>query len=118
MEQKLFESEWKVMELVWEMEPVSAKRISVVAAERIGWNKNTTYTILKKLVDKGVIRREEPGFLCTALLSKKDARRTETADLINRIFQGSKKAFLAEFLSDENLSREELEEIRQLIERE
>lgn len=58
---KLYDSEWKLMEILWEGEPVSARDLAVLAAERIGWNKNTTYTIIKKLVEKGVIRREEPG---------------------------------------------------------
>lgn len=58
---KLYDSEWKLMEILWEGEPVSARDLAVLAAERIGWNKKTTYTIIKKLVEKGVIRREEPG---------------------------------------------------------
>ena len=56
--QKLFDSEIKVMEIIWENEPISAKQISLIAAEQIGWNKNTTYTVVKKLESKGYIKRE------------------------------------------------------------
>jgi len=57
--QKLYDSEIKVMEIIWENEPISAKQISLIAAEQIGWNKNTTYTVIKKLESKGYIKREE-----------------------------------------------------------
>ena len=66
----MFESEIKVMEIIWEKAPVSAKEISLVAANTIGWNKNTTYTVINKLVAKGIIKREDPGFICTPLLTK------------------------------------------------
>ena len=67
---KVFGSEMKVMEIIWENEPVSAKEISLIAKDEIGWNKNTTYTVIKKLVEKGYIKRDEPGFMCTSLISK------------------------------------------------
>ena len=70
--QKLFDSEIKVMEIIWDNEPVSAKQVSLIAAEKIGWNKNTTYTVIKKLEAKGHIKREEPGFICSSLISRKD----------------------------------------------
>ena len=68
MQEKLFESEAKVMEIIWAKAPISAKDISLIAAETIGWNKNTTYTVIKKLEAKGFIKREDPGFICKANL--------------------------------------------------
>lgn len=112
---KLYDSEVKLMELLWEAEPVSAKDLSSAAAERIGWNKNTTYTVLKKLVEKGYVRREDPGFLCSSLISRKDAERAETRSLIDKLFHGSRKAFLAAFLEDESLDSEEASEIEAMI---
>ena len=67
---KLFDSELKLMELIWADEGCSAKALSLAAAEQIGWNKNTTYTVLKKLVEKGAVERAEPGFHCRALVSR------------------------------------------------
>ena len=60
MKEKLFDSEAKVMEIIWERGPLSAKEIRLIAADSIGWNKNTTYTVIKKLEAKGYIRRDEP----------------------------------------------------------
>ncbi len=115
MKARLFDSEQKLMELLWGSEPVSAKELSLMAADRIGWNKNTTYTVIKKLVDKGVIRREEPGFICHAVVGREDVLRAETDSFLGRFFGGSKKAFVSALLDDETLSAEELEELRTLI---
>jgi len=114
--QKLFDSEIKVMEIIWENEPISAKQISLIAAEQTGWNKNTTYTVIKKLESKGYIKREEPGFVCTALISRDDVCRTEAQSLINKFFGGSKKALFSALLEDEKLSSDELHELRKMIE--
>lgn len=113
---KLFDSEMKIMELIWANAPVSAKELSLLAASELDWNKNTTYTVIKKLVAKGYIRRDEPGFLCTPLITKDDVRRAETQGLIDRLFGGSKKALFSSLLEDEKLSEKELEELRKLIE--
>ena len=117
MEYKLFESEWKVMELVWEGQPISAKAVSLQAADRYGWNKNTTYTVIKKCEAKGILRREEPGFICTALLSRDEVCRAETRGLIDKLFGGSRRALFSALLEDEKLSEEELAELRAMIEK-
>lgn len=117
MNQKLFDSEIKVMELIWGNEPVSAKELSIIASERIGWNKNTTYTVIKKLEVKGYIRRSDPGFICTSLISKGDVCKAETQDLIDKLFDGSKKLFLSALLDDEKLSKKDIDELRKLIEK-
>lgn len=115
--EKLFDSEIKVMEIIWENEPVSAKQVSLIAAEKIGWNKNTTYTIIKKLENKGFIKREEPGFICSSLISHEDTRRAETQSLIDKLFGGSKKALFSALIEDEKLSADELKELREMIEK-
>ncbi len=117
MEIKLFDSEIKVMDLIWEKEPVSAKQLSLLANEEIGWNKNTTYTIIKKLEAKGYIKREDPGFICTSLISKQEVRKAETNGLINKLFGGSKKALFSALLEDEKLTKEDIDQLRQLIEK-
>ena len=117
MESKLFDSELKVMELVWEGQPISAKSVSVLAAERYGWNKNTTYTVIKKCEAKGILHREEPGFICTARISREQVCRNETKGLIDKLFGGSRKALFSALLEDEQLSAEELDELRAMIEK-
>ncbi len=118
MEQiKLFDSEIKIMELLWDNGPTSAKSLSVIAQDRIGWNKNTTYTIIKKLVEKNAIRREEPNFVCIPMLTREQVQLAETSNLINKLYKGSKKLFFASFIQSDNLSEEEIEELRSIIEK-
>jgi BlaI family penicillinase repressor len=113
---KLFDSELKIMDIVWDTEPISAKEISLIASETIGWNKNTTYTILKKLIEKNALQRTEPNFICTALAKKEVVRKAETKNLIDKLYNGSKKAFFAAFIEDD-ISDDELEVLKKLIEK-
>ena len=117
MEQKLFDSELKVMELIWEGEPISAKSVSLLAADRYGWNKNTTYTVIKKMEAKGYIRRNDPGFVCVSLISKKNVCESETQGLIDKLFGGSRKALFSALLEDEKLTQDEIDELRKLIDK-
>ena len=104
------------MEIVWEKEPISAKEISLIAAEKIGWNKNTTYTVIKKLEEKGYIKREDPGFICTSVVSRDIVRKNETNGLVQKLFGGSKKALFSALLDDEELSESDINELRKMIE--
>ena len=115
MQEKLFESEAKVMEIVWTKASISAKDISLIAAETIGWNKNTTYTVIKKLVAKGFIKRDDPGFICTPLISQNQMQKVEITSLVKKVFGGSRKALFSALLEDEPLSDEEINELRKLI---
>ena len=110
MKNKIFDSEIKVMEIVWENEPITAKQVSVIAAQTIGWN-----TVIKKLEAKGFIKRGEPNFVCTSLVSRDEVRREETHSLIDKLFGGSKKALFSSLLEDEKLSEDELTELRKMI---
>ena len=115
MQEKLFESEAKVMEIIWAKAPISAKEISLIAAETIGWNKNTTYTVIKKLETKGFIKRDDPGFICTPLISQNQMQKAEATSLVKKVFGGSRKALFSALLEDEPLSEEEINELRKLI---
>lgn len=116
MRDKLFDSEAKVMEIIWEHEPISAKEISLIAADRIGWNKNTTYTVIKKLEAKGYVKRSEPGFVCTALVSRVENEKSEVRSLLDKIFNGSKKALFSALLEEETITDDEAKELIELIE--
>ena len=115
--EKVFESEYKLLEIIWDNQPISAKEISVIATERIGWKKNTTYTVLTRLEAKGYIKREEPNFMCTALMSREEIQRDETRSLIDRLFGGSRRALFSALIEDEKLTEEEVDELRRLIEK-
>ena len=117
MSEKLFDSEIKVMEIIWEKGPLSAKEISLIAADSIGWNKNTTYTVIKKLEAKGFIRRDEPGFICSPLVSREQMQKQETESLINKFFGGSKKALFSALIDKEDLTDEQAEELQRLIDK-
>jgi BlaI family transcriptional regulator, penicillinase repressor len=114
---KLYEGELRLMELVWSNTLVSAKELTQLAQKEFEWNKNTTYTVLKKLVEKKAVRREEPNFICSPLITKEQVQQLETNNLINKLFNGSKKAFFAAFIGNEKLSIEEIEELKRIIEK-
>ena len=115
MKQKLFDSEAKVMEILWANSPISAKDISLIAAQTIGWNKNTTYTVIKKLEAKGLIQRQDPGFICTPLVSQNEMQKAQAASLVEKVFGGSRKALFSALLEDEPLSQDEIKALRKLI---
>ncbi len=115
MASKIFDSELKLMELIWEHEGASAKDISLIAEKEIGWNKNTTYTILKKLEGKNCILRKDPGYICSSLVSREDVQKSETRSLLDKLFKGSRKALFSSLISDESITENELEELRKLI---
>jgi BlaI family transcriptional regulator, penicillinase repressor len=112
---KLFDSEMRLMEIVWSKAPVSAKEISLIATEEIGWNKNTTYTVLKKLVDKNAVKRTDPDFMCEPLITREQVQSEEIRKLIDKLYDGSIKTFFASFLQREKLSEEEIEELKKII---
>ena len=113
----LFDSELRLMELLWAQAPVSARALSLAAADSLGWNKNTTYTVIKKLEEKGYIKREDPGFVCTSLVSRDAVRKNETEGLVERLFGGSKKALFSALLEDEELTGDDIEELRRMIDK-
>ena len=114
--ENLFDAELRLMEIVWAYEPVSAKELTVTAAEKFDWNKNTTYTVIKRLIEKEALRRDEPCFVCSSMIKRDEVQKAETNTLIEKLFGGSKKAFFAAF-ADENLSSDEVEALKALINR-
>lgn len=112
---KLFDSELKVMDVLWREGDQTAKHISDLLKAEIGWNMNTTYTVIKKCITKGAIRRSEPNFLCRALISKKEVQAAETEELIGKLFDGSPDLLFASLLNSKKLSAEQLERLRKII---
>jgi len=116
MDDKIFDSELHILELLWDGGQLSARQIAAQAAEQVGWSKTTTYTVLKKCVDKGLVARQDPGFLCRALVSRREAQERETRGLIDRMYGGSADRLVASLLEGRALSGQELARLRQLVE--
>ena len=114
---KHFESELKVMEVLWEEGPIPARRVAEVLGQRIGWNKNTTYTVIKKCMEKRAIRREEPDFVCHPLAERETVQREETEALIEKMFGGSSELFFSSFLRERGVSEEEAKGLLRLIQK-
>jgi Predicted transcriptional regulator len=103
------------MELLWSNKALAAKDISKIIKEYIGWEKNTTYTVIKRLIDKGAVKREDPGFVCRATISKKTVQAIETKVLLNKLYNGSLSTFLTEYLKNQDLTKAELLELQRII---
>ena len=113
---KLFDSEWKVMEVLWQQNDQTAKAVSLHLAQSAGWTKNTTYTVIQRCIDKGAIERREPNFVCHAVITKRQAQKEEADSLVDKVFGGSAELLFASILSDRSLSKDELARLRALVE--
>lgn len=112
---KLFDSELKVMGVLWNQGDTTAKEISDILKAEIGWNMNTTYTVIKKCIAKGAIVRSEPHFMCHALVAKEAVQQAETDELIGKLFDGKADLLFASLLSHKKLSREQIEKLRKMV---
>lgn len=112
---RLHEGELNVMELLWSNKVLAAKDISKIIKEYIGWEKNTTYTVIKRLIEKGAIKREDPGFFCKAAISKRTVQNIETKALLDKLYNGSLSNFLNEYLKNQDLSHGEVLELERII---
>lgn len=114
-EMRLHEGELNVMELLWSNKALAAKDISKIIKEYIGWEKNTTYTVIKRLIDKGAVVREDPGFICKANVTKKKVQEIETQALLDKVFNGSMSVFIEEYIASYKFSSEELIQLKHII---
>lgn len=112
---RLHEGELNVMELLWSNKVLAAKDISKIIKEYIGWEKNTTYTVIKRLIDKGAVQREDPGFLCSAKVTKKEIQDIETKALLNKMFNGSLTTFITDYLDHQTLTASQIIELQRII---
>ena len=116
MDAKLFDSERRVMEVLWEADaPVTAKEIAVRLGKAVGWNKNTTYTVIKKCVEKGVVERREPNFQCIPLIRREEAQAAAAAELVEKVFDGSASLLFASLVNGKQLPPEEVQRLRALV---
>ena len=116
MEYKIFDSELKILDLLWDGGELTAKDIAARAKEQVGWSKTTTYTVLKKCVEKGLVERTEPGFRCRAAVTREEAQRRETQGLIDRMYGGAADRLVASLLEGQVLSADGIDRLRKLVE--
>lgn len=112
---KLFDSELKIMEILWENGDLTAKCISKILGDSIGWNKNTTYTVIKKCIQKCAIERIEPNFVCHALITKEQVQEFEIDELIDKMFDGSSDMLFSSLLSQKKLPSNVIEKLKDII---
>lgn len=115
MDVKLFDSELKVMRVLWREGDTTAKHVAEVLKEETGWNVNTTYTLIKRCIKKGAIKRSEPNFMCHALISREEVQEAETNELIDKIYDGSADKLFAALLGRKKLSKEQIESLKQIV---
>lgn len=110
------DSEYKIMNILWSNNGVlKANEIASIAKDEIGWAKNTTYTLLSRLIKKGVIKREDPAYLCTALLKRDIVCKNETENIIKKHYKGSYPMLFKTFLIDKKFSPEDIRELKKII---
>jgi len=113
---RLHEGELNVMELLWyNQQGLAAKDIAKTIKDYVGWEKNTTYTVIKRLMDKGAIKREDPGFVCKANVTKEQIQEIETNALLNKLFSGSLTQFINDYLGKQKLNADEIRELRKIL---
>ena len=116
MKAHLFDSELKVMELLWQHGDTTAKDLARILGEQIAWSKTTTYTVIKKCVDKGFIERQGTDFLCHALITKDEVRDQETTELVDKMFNGDSDLLVASLIRNNKMSSQQLQNLRTLLE--
>ena len=112
---KIFESEYRFCLIMWEREPVTTSELVNLCQEQLGWKRTTTYTVIKRLSERGVLKNEDGTV--TSLVSKDAAQEREINELVEEKFQGSLPAFVAAFTKRRDISNEELDEVQRMIDR-
>jgi len=111
---KIFDAEYKFLDIIWEAEPINSTQLVKLCAEKLGWKKATTYTVLRKLCERGITKNENA--MVTALIKRGQIQKLESETLVNKSFGGSLPIFLASFLQGKKISQNEAEELKKMIE--
>jgi BlaI family transcriptional regulator, penicillinase repressor len=110
---KLCESEYRFASLVWSNEPLGSGELVKLCRQELGWKKSTTYTVLKKLCERGILRNEES--VVSAVIKQKRVQKFESEQFVKRTFGGSLPHFITAFMNDKKLSKREADELKELI---
>ncbi len=112
---KIFESEYRFCLILWEHEPIKSSELVVLCQERLGWKPTTTYTVIKRLSNRGILKNENT--IVSALVSKEEVQAAEIDEMVMKTFEGSLPAFVAAFSKHQKLSAKEIDVIQQMIDR-
>ena len=112
---KIHESEYRFCLIMWEHEPVTAAQLVKLCQDQLGWKRTTTYTVIKRLGERGVLTNDNGTI--TSLVSKDEAQACEIDELVEKKFEGSLPAFVAAFTRHQNISEAELDEVQRMIDR-
>lgn len=110
---KIFESEYRFCLLLWENEPVNSTKLVALCKDNLGWSKATTYTVIRRLSERGVIKNENT--IVSSLISKEEAQSSRLEEMLEETFEGSMPAFIAAFSKSKKLSKSEVDQLQALI---
>ena len=113
MTPKVFESEYKFCLILWENEPIKSTDLAKLCDKQLGWKKATTYTVINRLSERGVLKNEDD--IVTSLVSKEEVQQAQMEELLERTFEGSMPAFIAAFAKRQKLSDEEIKQLQDMI---
>ncbi len=112
---KVFESEYRFCLILWEHEPVKSSELVNLCREQLGWKPTTTYTVIKRLSERGVLKNENT--IVTSLVSKDEIQAAEINEMVEKTFEGSLPAFIAAFTKHQKISEAEIDEVQKMIDR-
>ena len=112
---KVFESEYRFCLILWEHEPIKSSDLVNLCKEKLGWKSSTTYTVIKRLSERGVLKNENT--IVSALVTKDEVQAAEIDELVEKKFEGSLPAFIAAFTKHQKISEEEIDEVQRMIDR-
>ena len=112
---KVFESEYRFCLILWENEPVKSSKLVELCKEQLGWKPTTTYTVIKRLSERGVLKNENT--VVTSLISKDEVQAAELNEMVEKTFEGSLPAFIAAFTKHQKMSDKEIDAVQQIIDR-
>ncbi len=112
---KIFESEYRFCLILWKHEPINSTQLAKLCHEQLGWSRTTTYTVIRRLSDRGVVKNENATV--TSLVSKDEVQAAEIDEMVEKTFEGSLPAFIAAFTKHQKLSAAEIDEVQRMIDR-
>ena len=112
---KVFESEYRFCLILWEHEPIKSRELVDLCKEQLGWKPTTTYTVIKRLSDRGVVKNENT--IVSSLITKEQVQASELNEMVEKTFEGSLPAFVAAFTKHQKFSQEEINAVQQMIDR-
>ena len=112
---KIFESEYRFCLILWDHEPIKSSELVTLCREQLGWKPTTTYTVIKRLSDRGVLRNENT--IVSTLVTKEEVQAAEISEMVEKTFEGSLPAFIAAFTKHQKISEKEIDEVQKMIDR-